>query len=51
MSVIESGVLKICPERRPIAELVKKSVYLNNINAAAIDKESSMKKNAVASSL
>ena len=37
MSVIESGVLKICPERRPIAELVKKSVYLNNINAAKKD--------------
>lgn len=33
-SVIESGELKIHPEPRPIAELINKSVYLNNINAA-----------------
>jgi len=33
-SVIESGELKIHPELRPIAELLNKSVYLNNINAA-----------------
>jgi two-component system sensor histidine kinase/response regulator len=34
LSVIESGELKIHPELRPIAELLNKSVYLNNINAA-----------------
>jgi two-component system sensor histidine kinase/response regulator len=34
LSVIESGELKIQPEQRPIAELLTKSVYLNNINAA-----------------
>ena len=34
ISVIESGELKIHPEIRPIAELINKSVYLNNINAA-----------------
>ncbi len=34
LSVIESGELKIHPELRPIAELIMKSVYLNNINAA-----------------
>ncbi|MFZ5493865.1 MAG: hybrid sensor histidine kinase/response regulator [Verrucomicrobiota bacterium] len=34
LSVIESGELKIHPELRPLAELVIKSVYLNNINAA-----------------
>ncbi len=34
LSVIESGELKIQPEERPIAELLNKSVYLNNINAA-----------------
>ncbi|RXK55802.1 hybrid sensor histidine kinase/response regulator [Oleiharenicola lentus] len=34
ISVIESGELKIHPEIRPIAELLNKSVYLNNINAA-----------------
>ncbi len=34
LSVIESGELKIHPEMRPIAELLNKSVYLNNINAA-----------------
>ena len=34
LSVIESGELKIHPELRPIAELINKSVYLNNINAA-----------------
>lgn len=34
LSVIESGELKIHPEPRFIAELLKKSVYLNNINAA-----------------
>jgi signal transduction histidine kinase len=33
-SVIESGELKIHQEMRPIAELLNKSVYLNNINAA-----------------
>jgi signal transduction histidine kinase len=32
--VIESGELKIHPEPRQIAELLQKSVYLNNINAA-----------------
>ena len=32
-SVIESGELKIQTELRPIAELLNKSVYLNNINA------------------
>lgn len=34
LTVIESGELKIHPEMRPIAELLNKSVYLNNINAA-----------------
>jgi signal transduction histidine kinase len=34
LSVIESGELKIHPEPRQIAELLQKSVYLNNINAA-----------------
>lgn len=34
VATIESGELKIHPEQRPIAELVNKSVYLNNINAA-----------------
>lgn len=34
LSVIESGELKIHPEFRFIAELLNKSVYLNNINAA-----------------
>lgn len=34
LSVIESGELKIHPEPCLIAALVKKSVYLNNINAA-----------------
>lgn len=34
LSVIESGELKIHPEHRFIAELLNKSVYLNNINAA-----------------
>lgn len=34
VSVIESGVLKIQPEERPIGELLTKSVHLNNINAA-----------------
>lgn len=34
ISVIESGELKIHQEIRPIAELLNKSVYLNNINAA-----------------
>jgi two-component system sensor histidine kinase/response regulator len=34
LSVIESGELKIHPELRSIAELINKSVYLNNINAA-----------------
>lgn len=34
LSVIESGELKIHPEPRLIAELINKSVYLNNINAA-----------------
>ena len=33
-SVIESGELKIQPEERLIADLLTKSVYLNNINAA-----------------
>lgn len=33
LSVIESGVLKIQPDDRPIAELLTKAVYLNNINA------------------
>jgi len=33
-SVIESGELKIQPEERLIAELLTKSVYLNNIQAA-----------------
>ena len=33
LSVIESGVLKVHPELRPLADLIKKSVYLNNINA------------------
>jgi two-component system sensor histidine kinase/response regulator len=32
-SVIESGELKIQPEDRPIAELITKAIYLNNINA------------------
>ncbi|AOS46288.1 Sensor protein EvgS precursor [Lacunisphaera limnophila] len=34
LSVIESGELRIHPEPRSIAELLKKSVYLNNIHAA-----------------
>jgi signal transduction histidine kinase len=34
VSVIESGELKITPEERPIADLLERSVYLNNINAA-----------------
>jgi len=34
VSVIESGELKIEAEERPIADLLTKSVYLNNINAA-----------------
>ena len=34
VSVIESGELKITPEDRPIADLLTRSVYLNNINAA-----------------
>ncbi len=34
LSVIESGELKIQPEDRPIADLLARSVYLNNINAA-----------------
>lgn len=34
LSVIESGELKINPEQRSIGDLVNKSVYLNNINAA-----------------
>lgn len=34
ISVIESGKMKIQPEPRPIAPLLKKSVYLNNITAA-----------------
>ncbi|HEY8993648.1 MAG TPA: hybrid sensor histidine kinase/response regulator [Lacunisphaera sp.] len=33
LSVIESGELKIQPDDRPIAELLTKAVYLNNINA------------------
>jgi len=33
-SVIESGEMKIHQELRPLAELLNKSVYLNNINAA-----------------
>lgn len=33
LSVIESGELKIQPEERPIAELLTKAIYLNNINA------------------
>jgi two-component system sensor histidine kinase/response regulator len=33
LSVIESGELKIQPEDRPIAELLTKAIYLNNINA------------------
>jgi len=34
LSVIESGELKIQPEERLIADLLTKSVYLNNIHAA-----------------
>lgn len=34
VSVIESGELKIQPEDRLIADLLERSVYLNNINAA-----------------
>ncbi len=34
VSVIESGEIKIQPEERPIADLLERSVYLNNINAA-----------------
>jgi signal transduction histidine kinase len=34
VSVIESGELKIHPQEHLIAELLTKSVYLNNINAA-----------------
>lgn len=34
VSVIESGELKIQAEERPIADLLTRSVYLNNINAA-----------------
>jgi signal transduction histidine kinase len=34
VSVIESGELKITAEDRPIADLLERSVYLNNINAA-----------------
>lgn len=34
LSVIESGELKINPEQRAIGDVVNKSVYLNNINAA-----------------
>lgn len=33
LSVIESGELKLNQELRPLAELLNKSVYLNNINA------------------
>jgi signal transduction histidine kinase len=33
-ATIESGRLQIHPEQRPIAEVVNKSVYLNNITAA-----------------
>jgi signal transduction histidine kinase len=33
-SVIESGEMKIHQELRPLAELLNKSVYLNNLNAA-----------------
>jgi two-component system sensor histidine kinase/response regulator len=34
LSVIESGELKIYPQEHAIADLLTKSVYLNNINAA-----------------
>jgi two-component system sensor histidine kinase/response regulator len=33
LSAIESGVLNIQPDDRPIAELLTKAIYLNNINA------------------